>query len=90
MSTAFDGTWTDEEGTEITITSQADLLTLKYPVRGPFNGFTIDVGTPVIYVDFTDHDAFTGLLSVANKKDPTSAHNILWSNQTVWTRSGSS
>lgn len=86
MSTAFDGSWTDEEGKDITITSQGDLLTIKYPVRGPFHGFAINVGSPVIYVDFTDHDAFTGVLSVANKKEPRSAQNILWANQTVWTR----
>jgi len=90
MGTAFDGTWTDEEGKEIIITSQADLLRVQYPVRGAFNGFTVNVGTPVIYVDHTDHDPFTGVLSVANKKDPQSAHNILWANQTVWTRNGNS
>ncbi|HEU4883905.1 MAG TPA: hypothetical protein VFT45_16720 [Longimicrobium sp.] len=90
MGTAFDGTWTDEEGKEITITSQADLLTVKYPVRGPFSGFTVNVGSPVIYIDFTDHDAFTGVLSVANKTEPLSAKHILWANQTIWTRKGSS
>lgn len=86
MSTAFDGTWTDEEGKEIDVTSEGDLLTVKYPVRGPFSGFAVNVGGDVIYVNFTDHQAFTGVLSVANKKDPRAGDSILWSNQSVWKR----
>jgi hypothetical protein len=87
MSTPFDGNWTDMNGTEITITSQADILSVKYSNgRGPFHGVAVTIGSPVIYVDFTDHRSFTGVLTVESKREPVAGNKILWSNETVWTR----
>lgn len=87
MGTAFDGNWKDLEDKEITITSSGDLLTVRYAGgRGPFSGFTVNIGTPVIYVNFTDHSPFTGVLSVASKVVPEAQSKIYWSNGTVWTR----
>ena len=89
MSTPFDGSWTDLNGTEITVTSEADILSVTYANgRGPFPGVAVNVGTPVIYVDFTDHRPFTGVLTVESKRDPVAANKILWTNETVWTRNG--
>ena len=81
MSTRFDGRWTDGNGDTITVTSSADILSGKYGNgRGPFTGASADVGSPVIYMNFTDDAPFTGVLTVDGKR-------ILWSNQTTWNRS---
>ena len=87
MSTPFDGSWTDMNDTQITITSEADIVTVKYGNgRGPFPGVSVTIGSPVIYVDFTDHRPFTGVLTVENKIGGQGGNKILWSNETVWTR----
>src|SRR4028118_2238836 len=86
MSNEFDGTWTDQDGKEITVTSRADILTVKYPARGPFTGVAANLGGDVIYVDFTDDRDYAGVLSVSSKQDPQAGHSILWSNQTARTR----
>ncbi|MFL5541653.1 MAG: hypothetical protein ACJ8J0_21890 [Longimicrobiaceae bacterium] len=87
MSTPFDGTWKDREEKEIAVASDGDILTVKYAGgRGHFTGFAGDIGTPVIYVNFTDHDGFSGVLSVASKVVPEERKKIFWSNGTVWTR----
>ena len=86
MSTPFDGSWTDLKHTQITITSEGDLLTVKYANgRGPFTGISLVIGSPVIYVDFTDHRPFTGVLTVDSNHGQ-AGQKILWSNETVWTR----
>jgi hypothetical protein len=91
MSTPFDGSWTDLNGTQITITSEADVLMVQYANgRGPFTGVSVIIGSPVIYVDFTDHRPFTGVLTVESKRDPQAGNKILWSNETVWSRNGAS
>lgn len=87
MSTPFDGSWTDMNGTQITITSEADIVTVNYGNgRGPFPGVSVTIGSPVIYVDFTDHRPFTGVLTVESKLGGHGGNKILWSNETVWTR----
>lgn len=87
MSTPFDGGWTDLDGTPITVTSQADILTVRYgDGRGPFPGVALTAGSPVIYVDFTDHRPFTGVLSVESIRAGAAGDKIFWSNETVWTR----
>lgn len=86
MSTPFDGSWTDLNHTQITITSEADIVSVKYANgRGPFTGVAVTIGSPVIYVDFTDHRPFTGVLTVESKQG-SGNDKILWSNETVWTR----
>jgi hypothetical protein len=90
MSTPFNGSWTDLNGTQITITSEADILTVQYANgRGPFPGVSATLGSPVIYVDFTDHRPFTGVLTVESNREGPGGNRILWSNGTVWTLNGS-
>ncbi|HEU0012813.1 MAG TPA: hypothetical protein VFQ45_03980 [Longimicrobium sp.] len=91
MSTPFDGSWTDLSDTRITITSEADILTVVYSNgRGPFPGVSVTIGSPVIYVDFTDERPFTGVLTVESNREPVPGSKILWSNGTVWTRNPTS
>ena len=82
MSTRFNGQWFDGNGDTITITSSADILSGKYSNgRGPFTGASTEIGSPVIYMNFSDvSEAFTGVLTIDGRR-------ILWSNQTVWQRS---
>jgi hypothetical protein len=81
MSTRFNGQWFDGNGDTITISSSADILSGTYSNgRGPFTGASADVGSPVIYMNFTDDAPFTGVLTVDERR-------ILWSNHTIWQRS---
>jgi hypothetical protein len=83
MSTPFDGSWTDHGHQQITITSEGDIVSVKYGNgRGPFTGVSVTIGSPVIYVDFTDDRPFTGVLAQGG-----GGAKIMWSNETVWTRS---
>lgn len=76
----FAGTWKDQSGVTITIDENKNNLTVKMGNgRGPFVGFEVDLYAPVINVNFTDDQAFTGVLSQDGKK-------IFWSNGTVWSR----
>lgn len=86
MSQAFDGRWVDGEGTEITVTSQDDFLTVQYGNgRGPFQGIAVTVGFSVIYVSYTDTGlAWTGVLTADRAGENTG--KILWNNETVWRR----
>ena len=89
MSTPFDGIWTDLNNDQITITSEADFLTLQYSNgRGPFPGVAVSVGSPVIHADFTDHRPFTGVLTVESKREGAGGNTILWTNGTGWTLNG--
>ena len=79
MSTPFDGTWTDQNGDTITVTSQDQLLTAKYSNgRGPFNGVAAEVGAAVIYMNFVDDRPGTGVMGVNGNGQ------ILWNNGTQW------
>lgn len=87
MSQAFDGRWVDENGTEITITSHDDFVSVQYAGgRGPFTGVAVTIGFSVIYVDFTDDRPYTGVLTVNSKRSPEYGEKILWNNETVWRR----
>jgi hypothetical protein len=73
---SFAGRWTDLGNVKITITEKNNLVSVKYANgRGPFRGFEVDLYAPVLSVDFTDDQPFTGVLA---------GTTIQWSNGTVW------
>lgn len=82
---SFNGTWKDEASAIITVTEAENIATVKYNNgRGPFSGFELDLGTPVVNVYFSDGvqpsaGAQAGVMSIDSK-------TITWSNGTVWTR----
>jgi len=82
---AFKGTWVDQGGLIITVEESENHAELKYNTgRGPFYGIEIDLGSPVVSVNFTDGiqpDAGrqAGVMDFAKNK-------ITWSNNTVWKR----
>lgn len=89
MSTPFDGSWTDLDSTQITVTSEADILTVRYANgRGPFTGVSATVGSPVIYVDNADARPCTGVLTTDSRRGGPGGDKIFWANETVWTRNG--
>lgn len=77
----FHGIWTDENDTRIIVTHRDAVVYATYETgdRGPFTGVALELGSPVVYVNFTDDRAFTGVMTVDKSQ-------ILWSNSTVWTR----
>lgn len=85
---AFNGKWKvkkdekDEKDVEIVVTGEKNFLTVKYSNgRGPFQGFEIDLTSPVINVNFTDDKPWVGVLGVNNGKTI-----IYWINGTTWTK----
>ncbi len=82
---AFEGKWKDQGGLIITVTEQNNMAQLNYSNgRGPFSGFELDLGTPVVNVDFSDGvqpDAGlqAGVMSIDHS-------TITWSNETKWVR----
>jgi len=83
---SFNGTWTDQDGNTITIQENNNIITSRNYSngRGPFQGYELDLGSPVITVDFSDGvtpDA--GLQSGVLLFDNIT---IVWSNDTRWTR----
>lgn len=79
----IDGKWRDQNGDIITITGSSLFVTLKYSNgRGPFSGLQLDMGTPVLCVDFNDRPQPEGgpQAGLLNFEGDT----ITWSNETVW------
>lgn len=83
---SFNGQWGDQDGQTITIEESNNAISsLKYTNgRGPFQGKEIDLGSPVINVNFSDGvqpaaGEQAGVLHFDNK-------TITWSNGTVWTK----
>ncbi|MDW3194890.1 MAG: hypothetical protein R8G66_21135 [Cytophagales bacterium] len=86
---AFIGTWTDQDGATITVeqsNGSATAYSLKYSNgRGPFTGFSVDLGSTVVSVDFSD-----GSVPAAGDQAGVinfDGNTINWSNQTVWKKS---
>ncbi|MEM6685943.1 MAG: hypothetical protein AAF617_09195 [Bacteroidota bacterium] len=82
---AFQGTWRDQDGATISVSEENNHATLKYDNgRGPFHGIEIDLGSPVVNVNFTDgvQPAAGVQAGVMNFAKTT----ITWSNETVWKR----
>jgi len=82
---AFNGKWKDQNNDIITIEESNNMAVLKYSNgRGPFSGYGLDLGSPVISVNFSDD---------SNPKESLQAgvmdfskSSITWSNTTVWKR----
>ncbi|MFM0594932.1 MULTISPECIES: hypothetical protein [Burkholderiaceae] len=76
----FAGQWIDGNNTKITITGAWDVVSVQYSGgRGPFQGYSSNLGAPVLTVNFTDDQPpKTGVLATDGK--------LLWSNNTVWHR----
>ena len=82
---SFKGQWVDRANAVITIQEEKNLISsVTYDNgRGPFQGFEIDLYSPVISVNFTDGDGDSGLQVGVMSLDK---KTIMWSNTTVWTR----
>lgn len=80
--TMFDGTWIGERDIPVEVTSEGQMVTLKYGNNGTtFHGFVGRIGMPVIYALFKGDTPHTGVL--------TEDHNhVRWSNNTDWRRAG--
>jgi len=82
---AFNGKWKDQNNDIITIEESNNMAVLKYSNgRGPFSGYGIDLGSPVISVNFSDdsnpkESLQAGVMDFSKK-------SITWSNTTVWKR----
>ncbi len=82
---AFQGTWKDQDGATITVKEENNKATVTYNNgRGPFNGTEIELGSPVVNVDFSDGSVpragvQAGVMNFAK-------NTITWSNETVWKR----
>ena len=83
---AFVGTWTDEAGAKITVeesNGNPAVYSLTYNNgRGPFSGFSVELGSTVVSVDFTDGKApdagvQAGVITFQGDK-------MTWSNGTTW------
>jgi hypothetical protein len=80
----FNGLWLDEGGLQITIQQSENILTkVTYNTgRGPFLGFAVDLGCPVLSINFTDGKTpAAGVQAGVLNFDQTT---IYWSNGTVW------
>jgi hypothetical protein len=80
---AFKGQWKDQDGAIITVEESNNHARLSYNNgRGPFTGVEIDLGSPVVNVNFSDgKQPAAGLQAgVMNFKE----NRITWSNETVW------
>lgn len=78
----FNGKWKDLNGDVIVISGKENFLTVKYDNgRGPFQGFVVNLTSPVINVDFTDDKSSVGVLGSVDGKT-----NIYWVNGTIWTK----
>ncbi len=79
MSTPFDGSWTDPNGTKVAITSNFQVLTVQYANQpAPHPGFYLAAGSGVACVNWDV--ARAGLLLDQGQ-------TILWDNLTKWTKS---
>lgn len=79
----FAGQWIDQDGATITVEQERNFATLKYSNgRGPFEGFQINLATPVINVDFSDGPQWTAGEQVGLQHSD--GKTITWSNGTVW------
>jgi len=80
---AFKGKWKDQNNDIISIEESNNMAILKYSNgRGPFSGYGLDLGSPVISVNFSDdsnpkESLQAGLMDF-------SKNTITWSNTTVW------
>lgn len=77
----FEGTWRDKDGTLITVKREGPVVTLTYSNgRGPFQGLLPRIYPPAIQVVFSDvGENLMGRLE---------NNQIVWSNNTTWTRVG--
>lgn len=86
---AFIGTWKDQDGATITV-EKANGSSVNYSLkysngRGPFSGYSVDLGSTVVSVDFSDGSVpRAGLQAGVINFD---GNTINWSNQTVWKKS---
>lgn len=79
---SFNGTWQDQNNAKITINGSQNFLTVTYDNgRGPFQGYEINLTSPVIDVNFTDDQPYVGVLGINNGQT-----QIFWINATVWTK----
>lgn len=82
---AFKGKWIDRDNNVITVEESNNMAILRYSNgRGPFSGFGLDLGSPVVSVNFSDasnpkESLQAGVMDFSQK-------TITWSNTTVWNR----